>query len=70
MINTFKVITYYGGGDPRLLAGGISEALITTEAGLIIAIPALLLHNYLSDKANKIATDIEKNAVKLINSLK
>ena len=69
MINTFKVITYYGGGDPRLLAGGISEALITTEAGLIIAIPALLLHNYLSNKANRITTDIEKNAVKLINSL-
>lgn len=70
MINTFKVITYYGGGNPRLLAGGISEALITTEAGLIIAIPALLLHNYLSNKANSIATDIEKNAVRLINSLK
>jgi biopolymer transport protein ExbB len=69
MISTFQVITYYGGGDPRLLAGGISEALITTQAGLIIAIPALLLHNYLSNRADKIASDMEKNAVKLINSL-
>ncbi len=69
MISTFHVITYHGGGDPRLLAGGISEALITTEFGLIIAIPAMLLHNYLSNKADKIAEDLEKNAVKLINSL-
>jgi biopolymer transport protein ExbB len=69
MISTFKIITYHGGGDPRLLAGGISEALITTEAGLIIAIPALLIHNYLSDRAEKIAADMEKNAVKFINSL-
>ena len=69
MINTFRVITYHGGGDPRLLAGGISEALITTEAGLIIAVPALLLHNYLSNKADKIASDMERNAVKFVNSL-
>ena len=69
MITTFHIITYHGGGDPRLLAGGISEALITTEFGLIIAIPALLLHNHLSNKAEKIAEDLEKNAVKLINSL-
>jgi biopolymer transport protein ExbB len=69
MIGTFQVITYHGAGDPRLLAGGISEALITTQAGLIIAVPALLLHNYLSTKADKIASDMEKNAVKLINSL-
>jgi len=69
MISTFQVITYHGGGDPRLLAGGISEAMITTEFGLIVAIPALLLHSYLSGSADKIASDMEKNAVKLINSL-
>ncbi len=69
MISTFQIITYHGGGDPRLLAGGISEALITTEFGLIVAIPALLVHSYLSGRADKIASDMEKNAVKLINSL-
>ncbi|MCD6423272.1 MAG: DUF3450 family protein [Elusimicrobia bacterium] len=69
MISTFQIITYHGGGDPRLLAGGISEALITTEFGLIVAIPALLIHSYLSGRASQIASDMEKNAVKLINSL-
>ncbi|MCD6412932.1 MAG: DUF3450 family protein [Elusimicrobia bacterium] len=69
MISTFQIITYHGGGNPRLLAGGISEALITTEFGLIVAIPALLIHSYLSGKASQIASDMEKNAVKLTNSL-
>lgn len=69
MINTFRVITYHGAADPRLLAGGISEALITTQFGLIIAVPALLLHNYLSNKADRVAADMQKSAGKLINSL-
>ncbi|MHC5040283.1 MAG: DUF3450 family protein, partial [Planctomycetota bacterium] len=48
MISTFDVITLFGTGDPRLLSGGISEALVTTQVGLIIAIPLLLIHRVLS----------------------
>ena len=44
MIHTFRLITMFGTGDARLLSGGISEALVTTEAGLMVAIPALLIH--------------------------
>ena len=44
MIHTFRLITMFGTGDAKLLSGGISEALVTTEAGLIVAIPALLIH--------------------------
>ncbi len=44
MIHTFRLITMFGTGDARLLSGGISEALVTTEAGLMVAIPALLVH--------------------------
>ncbi|MBD3265955.1 hypothetical protein GF373_04740, partial [bacterium] len=51
IINTFKLITVFGSGDVKTLSGGISEALITTEFGLIVAIPSLLLHAFLSRKA-------------------
>jgi biopolymer transport protein ExbB len=67
MITTFNVITVHGTGDPGLLSGGISEALITTQAGLIIAIPILLLHAYISGKVNHVINDIEANATRLVN---
>src|SRR5690606_3298314 len=54
MISTFDVITEFGTGNPKLLSGGISEALITTELGLIVAIPALLCGNLLSGWADNI----------------
>lgn len=69
MINLFKVITSYGTGDPKIMAGGISEALITTEAGLIIAIPVLLIHNFLRNRANDIQASAEKNAIRILNYL-
>lgn len=69
MIEVFHVITQYGTGDPKLLAGGISEALITTQVGLIIAIPILLIHNYLCNKSNDIQDDMQKHAVRIINRL-
>jgi biopolymer transport protein ExbB len=69
IINTFKLITIFGSGDVKTLSGGISEALITTEFGLIVAIPSLLLHAFLSRKAKSITDDMEKTAVSLINQV-
>lgn len=69
IINTFKLITVFGSGDVKTLSGGISEALITTEFGLIVAIPSLLLHAFLSRKARRITDEMEKAAVGLINQL-
>lgn len=51
MIETFQAITLFGTGDPKLMSGGISVALVTTELGLAVAIPLVLLHNWLSGQA-------------------
>ncbi len=59
MIHTFRLITAFGVGDARLLADGISEALVTTEAGLCVAIPALLCHAWLTRLARRHATNLE-----------
>lgn len=67
IINTFKLITVFGSGDVKSLSGGISEALITTEYGLIVAIPSLLIHAFLSRKAKGVVNEMEKAAVALIN---
>jgi biopolymer transport protein ExbB len=69
IINTFKMITVFGSGDVKTLSGGISEALITTEFGLIVAIPSLLIHAFLSRRAKAIVNDMEKTAVSLINQI-
>ena len=69
IINTFKLITIFGSGDVKTLSGGISEALITTEFGLIVAIPSLLFHAFLSRKARGMLDQMEKAAVSLINQL-
>jgi biopolymer transport protein ExbB len=69
IINTFKVITVSGAGDVKSLSGGISEALITTEWGLIVAIPSLLLHAFLSRKARGVVGRMETTAIGLINQL-
>ncbi len=70
MIATFDVITTFGTGDPKMLSGGISEALVTTELGLIVAIPAVLLGNLLSGWAESIKSDMELGALHLINIFK
>ncbi len=70
MITTFDVITEFGTGDPKMLSGGISEALVTTELGLIVAIPAVLLGNLLSGWAIRIKNDMELGALHLINVFK
>lgn len=67
MINTFRVITLFGTGDPKLMSGGISEALVTTELGLMVAIPIMLAHTFLSRRADHIIGDMEEKAVKLVN---
>lgn len=60
MISTFEVITEFGTGDPKLLSQGISEALITTELGLIVAIPLLLLGHLLGNWGRRLKVDVEK----------
>lgn len=70
IMNTFKLITVFGTGDVKTLSSGISEALITTEYGLIVAIPSLLLHAFLSRKAKAIGDDMDKAAIAFLNELK
>ena len=67
MIDTFRVITLYGTGDPRMMSGGISEALITTELGLAVAIPIMLFHTFLSRRVDHLVGDMEEKAVALTN---
>ena len=67
MINVFHVITLYGASDPRLMSGGISEALVTTMLGLSVAIPLMLLHNMLSRGVDRMVGDLEEQAVSLVN---
>jgi biopolymer transport protein ExbB len=67
MIETFRVITLYGTGDPRLMSSGISEALVTTELGLAVAIPIMLFYTFLSRRANTIIGEMEEKAVHLSN---
>ncbi len=69
IINTFKLITVFGSGDVKTLSSGISEALVTTEFGLIVAIPSLLIHAFLSRKARSIINDMEQAAVAFLNQL-
>ncbi|GIT98751.1 MotA/TolQ/ExbB proton channel family protein [Sulfurovum sp. TSL1] len=67
MIETFEVITEFGTGDPKLLSGGISAALVTTMQGLIVAIPLLLIGNLLSGWAQSIKDSMEQSALHIVN---
>ena len=69
IISTFKLITLFGSGDAKTLSGGISEALITTEFGLIVAIPSLLMHAFLSRKARGVIHQMEAAGVALVNQI-
>lgn len=66
MIETFQVITQFGNGDPKVMAGGISMALVTTVLGLVAAMPLLLAHNILSSQAENIRTILEKQGIGLV----
>ncbi|MFC7338333.1 MotA/TolQ/ExbB proton channel family protein [Haloferula chungangensis] len=70
MIRTFNLITLFGSGDPKPLAGGISEALVTTLFGLIVAIPALILHAFLSRRSQGIVQTTERLGLSFVNSLR
>lgn len=67
MIGTFQSITLFGTGDPKLMAGGISTALITTVLGLVCAIPLLLLHNVVSSKSKGLLHILEEQAAGLLS---
>ncbi|HEY5642883.1 MAG TPA: MotA/TolQ/ExbB proton channel family protein [Woeseiaceae bacterium] len=66
MIKTFQVITLYGAGDPKMMAGGISQALITTVLGLVVAIPMVLLHTMVSGKSRKIVNILQSQSAGLV----
>jgi biopolymer transport protein ExbB len=67
MIETFHVSTLHGTGDPRLMSGGISEALVTTMLGLSVAIPLMLSQTLLNRAVDKTIGQIEEKAVALVN---
>ncbi len=69
MIRVFREISIQGVGDPAALSGGISEALITTAAGLAVGIPTLIVHNYFAKRAEKISLELEKAAADLLELL-
>jgi biopolymer transport protein ExbB len=66
MIKVFAVITTHGVGDASILAGGISEALLTTAAGLSVAIPTLMFHRYFRGKVNDLVMTMEQEALKMV----
>jgi biopolymer transport protein ExbB len=69
MIATFQMITLFGTGDPRMMAGGISTALVTTVLGLVVAIPLTLLHSFLQGKAKALIQILEEQAAGIIARL-
>jgi len=66
MIITFQAITLFGTGDPKLMAGGISQALVTTVLGLVAAIPLLLLHSFAAGRARTVQQILEEQSAGLI----
>ena len=66
MIATFQAITLFGTGDPKLMAGGISQALVTTVLGLVVAIPLVLLHSMVAGKSKGLIEILEEQSAGLI----
>ena len=69
IIKSFNAINAGGMGDPRMLSGGIAQALVTTAAGLMVAIPALIGYRYLRGRVDRIVIEIEKDAIMLADAL-
>ena len=70
MIRVFATISAAGLGNPETLSAGISEAMVTTAAGLIIGIPALVAHNWLHGRADRIIFELEFYASKVLDTLR
>jgi biopolymer transport protein ExbB len=70
MIRVFASVSQAGLGNPEVLSGGISEAMVTTAAGLIVGIPALVSHNWLEGRAHAIIFDIEVYATQVLETLR
>ena len=68
MIKTFQVITLYGAGDPKMMAGGISQALMTTVLGLVVAIPMVLIHTLVSGQSRKIVNILQSQSAGMVAS--
>jgi len=66
MINTFQAITLFGTGDPKLMAGGISQALVTTVLGLSVAIPTVLLHTVVTGRSRRIINVLERESTGIV----
>lgn len=66
IMETFRVITLYGAGNPSMMAGGIAQALVVTEAGLVVAFPILLCHDHLQKRADAIEDECVAGATRLI----
>jgi biopolymer transport protein ExbB len=69
IISAFNAITHEGIGDPKVLSGGIGQALITTAAGLCVAIPSLMGYRYLRGRVDELVIAMEKEAIRLVQSL-
>ncbi|MCP3866902.1 MAG: MotA/TolQ/ExbB proton channel family protein [Gammaproteobacteria bacterium] len=69
IIETFQAVTIHGTGDPRLMSGGISRALVTTVQGLVVAIPLLLLHSFLSSRSNRIIQILDEQSAAMVAKL-
>lgn len=70
ILRVFQNLAFTGSGNPQALAGGISEALITTISGLAVGIPALAFYYFFSSKADALVIEMEKNSLKMLNILK
>ncbi len=70
MVATFQIITEFGIGNPAMMATGISQALLTTQAGLVVSFPLILLHNFLHNKADHIESQALSSAARTINILR
>jgi biopolymer transport protein ExbB len=66
MIKTFQAITLFGTGDPKIMAGGISQALVTTVLGLCVAIPMVLLHTLVSGRSKRIVHTLQEQSAGII----
>lgn len=69
LVTLFKVLNQLGANDPKVLAGGISEALINTESGLAIAIPVLLIHGFLNEKLDTMNAALSSSSLEVLNKI-